>query len=302
MNTTLWYISILITILVWWTWLIISRKSSAQLNNSFLENVLITFGALIFNIWVFFGYILLGGSWNFEWNYFLYPFLSGVLWAFAGLFAFIACSKIGVGRAMAIWAPAGMVVSFLWWIAYYGEFSSNILSAIISVLVIIIWVSCVIRARNAQTDSRVAISGVIFALLASWVWWWTYLIPIKELSLDISPFITLLPLSIGMLFGALIIFCYKSRLQQPIKKVIILGYPIILSGVMWSLWNFFAIIAVLNLWIWKAYPLAELCTVVNAIFAVFFLKELQGTKNIKIFFIGTVISLIWAIWLSILKI
>lgn len=302
MNTTLWYISILLTILIWGTWLIISRRSAAGINNPFLENVLITFGALIFNVAIFIGYILLWWELSWDWTYFLYPFLSGILWAFAGLFAFIACSKIWVWKAMAIWAPSGMIVSFLWWILYYGEFSSNIFAAIAAVIVIVIWVSCVIYSRNAQDNSKIGLSGILFAFAASLVWGWTYLIPLKELSAQISPFFTLLPLSIGMLFGAVGIFIYKSNLDKPLQNILKIGYPIIVSWIMWALWNFFAIIAVLHLWMWKAYPLAELCTVVNALFAVFFLKEMKWHKNIHIFFIWTVVSLLWAIWLSILKI
>jgi len=302
MTEILGYISIILTILIWWTWLIISRKSAAKINNPYIENLLITIGAFIFNLLLFFAYIIWNGWIAFEFSYFLYPFLSWILWAFAWLFAMIACAKIGVWKAMAIWAPAGMVVSFLWWILYYNEFSSSLLYAILAVLIIIAGVSLVINARNKADDNKVIISWVLFAVAASLIWWGTYLIPIKELASEISVFITLLPLSVGMLFGAMGIYLSKTKRKNWNKVCVKTWFPIIVSWVMWALWNLFATIAVLTIGIWKAYPLAELCGVVNALFAVFFLKEIIDSSKIKIFLLWVIISFGWAIWLSILKI
>lgn len=298
---TLWFTSIILTILIWGTWLIFSRKASAKLSNPFFENLLITFGALLFNLVVFLIYIIFTNP-SIDFLLFLYPFLSGILWAFAGLFAFIAVSKIGVGKAMSIWAPSGMVVSFLWWVLYYWEFSGNLIYACLSVAIIVVWVVSVIRIRNEWDTSKLIFSGAMFAVLASLIWGWTYLIPIKELSDTISPFITLLPLSIGMFFWALWIFLVKSKRDICTLENIKTWLPIIYSGIMWALWNLFAIIAVLNIWIGKAYPLAELCGIVNAIFAVFFLREITDKKKIRLFFIATLVSFAGAIWLSILKI
>ncbi len=298
---TLWFTSIILTILIWGTWLIFSRKASAKLSNPFFENLLITFGALVFNLVVFLIYIIFTNP-SIDFLLFLYPFLSGILWAFAGLFAFIAVSKIGVGKAMSIWAPSGMVVSFLWWVLYYWEFSGNLIYACLSVAIIVVWVVSVIRIRNEWDTSKLIFSGAMFAVLASLIWGWTYLIPIKELSDTISPFITLLPLSIGMFFWALWIFLVKSKRDICTLENIKTWLPIIYSGIMWALWNLFAIIAVLNIWIGKAYPLAELCGIVNAIFAVFFLREITDKKKIRLFFIATLVSFAGAIWLSILKI
>ena len=121
----LWFISIFLTILIWGTWLIFSRKVATEIWNPFFENLLITLWALICNILIFVMYILYSGD-IFDVSLFLLPFLSGILWAFAGLFAFISISKIGVGKAMSIWAPSWMIVSFLWGVLYYKEFSWNI--------------------------------------------------------------------------------------------------------------------------------------------------------------------------------
>ncbi len=302
MTETIWYISIIFTILLWWVWLIFSRKSAAKLDNPFLENFLITFGAFIFNLGVFLVYVLYSSNFDFQFHYFLYPFLSGVIWAFACLFAMIACSKIGVGKAMAIWAPSGMVVSFLWWVLYYGEFSSSLIYAFASVILVIIWISLVIRARNPDDNTKILFSGVGFSIAASLVWWGTYLVPLKELSSDVSVFITLLPLSIGMLVGSAGIYGVKKRFAWLNRKNITIGVPIMLSGFVWAIANLFAIIAVLYIGMWKAYPLAELCAVVNALFAVFFLKEIIHKDKIKIFFLWVFIAIIGAIWLSILKI
>ena len=52
---------------------------------------------------------------------------------------------------------------------------------------------------------------------------------------------------------------------------------------MWAIGNMFAIIAVLSIGIGKAYPLAELCGIVNAIFAILVLKEITDTRKIYLF-------------------
>ena len=301
-NELLWYTSIVITILVWWTRLIFSRKSASKLNNPFLENFLITLWAIIFNILVFIWYYLYSGNFNFEFKYFLYPFISWIAWAFAWLFAFISISKIWAWKAFSIWAPSWMVVSFLWWILYYNEFSSNLFYATLSIITIIIWVLLVIKSRNKEYNNKIVFSWVIFAVLASLIWWWTYLIPLKELSLEVSAFYTLLPLSVWMIVGSFFIYLFKRNLDWLNYENVKIWIPIILSWFMWWVWNFFAIIAVLNIWIWKAYPMAELCWVVNALFAVYFLHEIKEKSKIKLFLLWTFISFSWAIWLSILKI
>ena len=145
MNELLWFIAVIITILVWWTWLIISRKSSGKLNNPFLENFLITLWAIIFNALVFIWYYFY--AWNLDYNitYFLLPFISWIAWAFAWLFAFISVSKIWAWKAFSIWAPSWMIISFLWWILYYNEFSSSLIYAILAIIMVIIWINIVIK-------------------------------------------------------------------------------------------------------------------------------------------------------------
>lgn len=301
-NELFGYISLLFTILIWWTWLIFSRKQAKTLNNPFLENFLITLWAIIFNISVFVWYWIYSWGVELKISFFIGPFIAGILWSLAWLFAFISCSKIGVWKAMSIWAPSGMIVSFLWWILYYNEFSSNIYYALIAIIIIIIWVSIVIQSRNNNVNTKWAISWSLFAIWASLIWWGTYLIPIKQLSNEISPFITLLPLSIGMVTWSYFIALFTHSFIHIHRKTIQHNYLIIVSGFMWALWNFFAIIAVMNLGIAKAYPLAELCGVVNALFAIYVLKEITNKRKINIFFIWMILSFSWAILLSFLKI
>ena len=166
---------------------------------------------------------------------------------------------------------------------YYKEFSSNLIYAIIAIVIIVIGVSTVIKSREEKDDKKVVISGALFALWASLIWGGTYLIPLKELSSEVSPFITLLPLSVWMVVWASVIAWYKKAFSDCSWNILKQNYLIVLSGFAWAIWNFFAIIAVLNLWIWKAYPLAELCGVVNALFAIYVLKEMKDKKKIKIF-------------------
>lgn len=295
------FLSIILTIFIWGTWLIFSRKASNELSNPFFENLLITFWALICNSLIFlFSLFYLWVS--FEISLFLFPFLSWILWAFAWLFAFISIAKIWVWKAMSIWAPSGMLVSFLWWVLYYNEFSWNFLYATAAITLIIIWVVTVIQVRNNNENSKIVFSGVIFAFLASLIWWGTYLVPIKELSTQISPFITLFPLSVWMFFGALWIFLVNSKKKNYSIKDIVKVRLIILSGFMWWVWNLFAIISVMSIGMGKAYPLAELCGIVNALFAIFVLKEIRDKNKISLFLLATTISFIWGIWLSILKI
>ncbi len=296
-----WFWSIILTILIWGTWLIFSRNASKKLANPFFENLLITLWALICNILIFLGYYLYSGE-SFDVSLLLFPFLSWILWAFAGLFAFISISKIGVGKAMSIWAPCWMIVSFLWGVLYYNEFSGNTLFAALAIAIIVIGVISVIRIRNSGDTKKLVISGAFFAFLSSLIWGGTYLVPLKELSSQISPFITLLPLSIGMLVWALGIFIVKNKTPLSQLKDHQLNLPILFSWFMWSVGNFFALIAVISIGIGKAYPMAELCWIVNALFAIFVLKEITDKKKIYLFLSATIVSFAGAIWLSILKI
>jgi glucose uptake protein GlcU len=302
MNELVWFIAIVITIIVWWIWLIIWKRASEKLNNNFLWNFLITIGALIFNILVFVVYYFYSNTFTFEYTYFLYPFIAWILWSLACLFAFISISRIWVWKAFSIWAPSSMIVSFLWWILYYDEFASNIIFASLAILIIIIWTIIVIKVKNKDENNKTAFSWIVFALLSSLIWWWTYLVPLKELSNEISPFYTLLPLSIWMLFWAFLIYWVKKRFEGLNLRNLKIWLPIILSWFMWWVWNLFAIIAVINIWIWKAYPMAELSWVINALLAVYVLKEIKWSSKIRIFLLWTFISFSWAIWLSVLKI
>jgi glucose uptake protein len=298
----IWFFGLFIAIVSWGTWLSFSRNASNTISNPFHENLLITLGALIFNTFLFIGYSFLNGFSWFSIPSFFLPFISGILWSFAWLFAFLAISKIGVWKAFSIWAPSWMVVSFLWWILYYKEFSGNLLSALFAVILVIIGVFLVIQSKTKKDNNKLVFSWVLLALSASLIWWGTYLMPIKELQSHTSPFLMLLPLNIWMVVGSLITLFIKEKNISLPKKLFKQGFPLLFSGVLWALGNLWATVAVLNIWMWKAYPLAELCWVLNALIAVFILKEIQEKNKIILFLLGTAVSFTWAIWLAFLKI
>jgi len=156
-NELIWFISITLTVLIWGTWLIFSRKEAQELSNPFLENIFITIWALICNTLIFLFYVLYHGV-SINISLFLLPFLSGILWACAWLFAFISISKIWVGKAMSIWAPSWMLVSFLWWVLYYNEFDWSIFYASIAVAIIIVWVISVLSIFCIFIESHMGLN------------------------------------------------------------------------------------------------------------------------------------------------
>ncbi len=178
----IWFGGLFVAIVSWGTWLSFSRNASNNINNPFYENLLITLGALIFNVFLFIGYCLLNWFSGFSVVSFFLPFISGVLWSFAGLFAFLAIAKIGVWKAFSIWAPSGMVISFLWGILYYKEFSGNLFSALLAVMLVITGVFLVIQSKTKKDNNKLVFSWVLLALSASLIWWPT-LCPLKNFNL-----------------------------------------------------------------------------------------------------------------------
>ena len=105
-----------ITVLTWGIWLTPSEK--VPLPNPQTRTFYVAAG----NLFLATIALLVVGVGKLSVEVFLLPFLGGVIWAIAGMFAFHATANIGMAKAIGTWAPLNILVGIFWGIILFGEF------------------------------------------------------------------------------------------------------------------------------------------------------------------------------------
>ena len=106
----------LLTVVAWGTWLAPSevvrfRNQQVRTFHVTLANLVLALGVGLFQ----------GLGTLLDPGIFWPPFLGGVIWSLSGVCAFNATHRIGVAKAMGVWAPLNILVSIGWGMILFGE-------------------------------------------------------------------------------------------------------------------------------------------------------------------------------------
>ena len=287
-----------ITVLAWGTWIAPSQNvpMKAQQTRTFYVTLAVLIMALIVSSFV--GYNGLNAT------TFWFPFIGGLIWSVSGWSAFIGTSKMGMAKAFGIWAPLNIVVSIIWGVTLFGEFSKTKLSTLLiamgAFLLIVAGILIIIFAGGGKEgNKKINIKGLAGAIGAG-IGFASYFIPIQIGTANNPQFnmwIGTLPLAVGMFIGSSILMVISRSSPKLEKRSDYLR--IMSTGLLWGIGNYGALAMMEMIGTGKGFTIAQLCVVVNALVGVYILKEPQPqTKAARLTLIGVVIATIGGIILG----
>lgn len=289
----------LLTLLGWGTWLAPSQK--VLFPNQQIKTLYVVLTNLVLAAPVAFWR---GGMGEVTTGMFWLTVLGGLIWAVGGWCAFTATNKLGIAKAFGIWAPLNIIVSLIWGAVLFHEFldirAGSILWLVIAILTVLAGILLIIFAKG--TDDPVESAGAsrpgIAAAMGAGIFWGSYFIPIKYSG--VSPWSGAFPLAIGMAAGG-VILALLSRESWKLKAsgdYVRAG----LTGALWSLGNYGALLLVDAIGAGKGFTIAQISLVISALIGIYWLHEPPpGTRVANRTLLGCVLATIGGIMLGNLR-
>jgi len=288
-----------ITLLGWGTWLAPSQKvvfPSQEIKTLYVVLTNLAIAALV-AFWR-------GGMGDVRAGAFWLTVFGGVIWAIGGWCAFTGTNKLGIAKAFGIWAPLNIIVSLIWGAVLFHEFinisAGAILLLLIAILAILTGVLLIIFAKgigDPASSANAAQLGIAGAIGAG-IFWGSYFIPVKYSA--VSPWAGAFPLAIGMTVGG-VILAVLSRQSWKLKARGDYGRAG-LTGTLWSLGNYGALLLVDAIGAGKGFTIAQISLVISALIGIYWLHEPPpGTRVANWTLVGCVLATIGGILLGNLR-
>lgn len=258
----------LTTVLCWGTWLTPIQNVPLRSQN------IKTFYIGLVNLVLTLAAALLQGPLNYNLKTFGLPFLGGIVWAISGYCAFTATEKLGLVKAIGIWAPLNIVTSIFWGAILFQELAAlsplKMAALAACVALIIAGVLIIIFARGTGgrvQDSRMLWIGVGGSIAAG-ILWGSYFI-LMNLS-ETSSWVSSFPFSVGMLACSigLLAVTRTSPLLEKSSTLRISG-----SAALWGIGNFSMLLLVGLIGAGRGFTISQLAVIVNALLGVYVLKD-----------------------------
>jgi glucose uptake protein len=236
------------------------------------------------------------------------PFLGGVIWGISGYFAFLGTSSIGIARSIGIISPMNMVVSIVWGVILFGEFThssiSTIILAIASVIIIITGIIIIVNAKKTTGDAgnnevlKKARKTGLMGIMVAGILWGSFFIPVRIS--DMSTWVAAFPMAVGIFTSSAVMALCAGKSFSLEKKSY---YPrVFLSGILWGIGNYACLKTMELLGTGKGFTIIQLNLAVNTLIGIFVFKEVQlKSKAAFLVFFGITLSLAGVILLGNLK-
>jgi glucose uptake protein len=297
MQTIIWA---LITVCAWGSWL--APSQAVNFPNQRLKTMYVTLANLILALVV--------ASWkglhHLDYKVFWLPFVGGLIWALSGSCAFAATRRIGIAKAMGLWAPLNIVVSMLWGVLLFGELvnleASALVLALAAIILIVTGISLIISAEDTNASSLLSgkkLFGVGYlGALGAGILWGSYFIPLRISA--VSMWVAALPMAMGMFSGSAIL-ALLTPTSLPLERRS--DYlRITLTGLLWGVGNYGSLRLMELIGTGTGFTIAQLGVVVNALIGIFWLKQPHPrTTAAQSTFIGVLLATLGAILLGNLK-
>ena len=212
--------------------------------------------------------------------------LGGLVWAWSGIAAVIAVQRLGIAKAMGVWAPLNILTSLAWGMGLFGEMlglsAMAALGALLSVggmiggILLIVFASDARQNENSHdkadaqpthmSGGAARLMGGLGAALIAGVGWGSYFIPIRLA--DASPWVAAFPLAVGMVIGAAVPLMIRGRVGRLSRPTKASGLAIA-AGLLWALGNYGSLQMMEQLGTGRGFALAQSCVVVNALLGIF---------------------------------
>lgn len=257
-----------------------------------------TLGAFIFALIVF-----LFRQPSLNWQVFLIGLIGGFLWAIGQSGQFHAMKDMGVSVAGPLSAGSQLVLGGLIGVFAFHEWtkSSQFVLGFTAFFALIVgfYFSAKRDPENAVTTDKSQYGKGLVSLTYSTVAYVTYVILFNNLSalwfnVHFDTLTIILPMSIGMILGAVTL----SGGQIKIEKVV---FKNMFVGIMWGIGNIFMLLAAAEAGNAIAFSFSQLGAIISTIGGILFLGEKKTKRELVYITIGTILFIIGAVLLAIVK-
>jgi glucose uptake protein len=290
----------LLTILAWGTWL--APSQNVKMKSQRLK----TFYVTLANLLVAFTAAAALGFRGLTWSMFLLPFVGGCVWTLSAVCALLGTSRLGMAKAVGIWAPLNIIFSFFWGMVLFGELvqsgAENLLLGFFSVLMIIAGILLIVMSggdkRALKSSQGKELKVGLLGALGAGALWGSYFVPIR-LS-QASLWVTAFPMALGMtVMGTVLVVLSRSVIALEKRG----DYArLMITGLLWSTGNYASLLTMEYLGTAKGFTLAQLNVVVNAVLGIFIFKNPPPRSRAALaIFAGILLALLGSIVLGNLK-
>ncbi|MBS7576895.1 MULTISPECIES: GRP family sugar transporter [unclassified Enterococcus] len=260
----------LIPSILWGTYSLVIPKFGG---NTGQQTLGVTLGALLFAI-ITFPFT----PHNYTGLNFTVSFVSGIVWAIGCLYQMKAFKSVGVSRTIPITTGMQLVGTSLMGVLFFGEWGTATALAIgISALVLLIIGITFTAYSEASEESSNLSKGIIIILISS-------VAIIANVMLirffNINSFDAILPQSLGMVCGALLITMKdENRFSKKTTQLMI-------PGLLWALGNLIMLYSNNNFGVAVGFSLSQLGLVISTIGGIVLLGEEKTVKEKRSIIIG----------------
>lgn len=292
-----------ITVLAWGTWLAPSEK--VVLPNLQTRSFYVALGNLLLAAIA----LIVTGPGRLTADLFLYPFIGGLIWSVAGWMAFTATSRIGMAKAMGIWAPLNIVVGIVWGMVLFGEFLEEgphtavfagcAVAAIVSGILFIVFPGKDEHPTRSETGRMAGFAGAFGAGIL----WGTYFVPTAWLARTIEgvdDWVVAFPLAVGMFAGSLVLVVAGRKAPRCATRTD--TFRLLASGLLWTVGNFSMLLLVARIGIGRGFTIAQMCVVMNALVGILIFHDPPPrSRAARLTLTGVVVATLGAVALGNLR-
>lgn len=237
------------------------------------------------------------------WQIFLIGFIGGLFWAIGQFGQFNSMKYMGVSVASPLSSGSQLVFGVLLGVFAFHEWTKQIQFIIgfiaMALLVVGFYFSAKRDPENAVVKEGHNYTKGLIALTYSTLGYVLYVILFNNLAVlwfnvHFDTLTIILPMSVGMIFGALVMGRFKIKMEKYV-------YRNIIDGVMFGVGNIFMLMAASAAGNAIAFSFAQLGVIISTIGGILFLGEKKTKKELVYVGIGSVLFVTGAILLAIVK-
>ncbi|MGM9887324.1 MAG: GRP family sugar transporter [Lactococcus sp.] len=233
---------------------------------------------------------------------FILGFVAGIIWSIGQSGQFLSMKYMGVSVASPLSAGFQLVLGGLLGAIVFHEWTTKIQFILGGIAMVLLMIGFYFSSKQdpdkvEKTKSGNMTKGLI-ALTYSTIGYVVYVILLNNLSglwfnLKVDTLTIIFPMSIGMMAGA-VLLGGKIKIQPVVFKNMFVG-------IMWGIGNVFMLLAASLAGNAIAFSFSQLGVIISTFCGILFLGEKKTKKEMGYIYIGTVLFVIGAILLGIVK-
>ncbi|WP_374286566.1 GRP family sugar transporter [Lactococcus sp.] len=233
---------------------------------------------------------------------FILGFVAGIIWSIGQSGQFLSMKYMGVSVASPLSAGFQLVLGGLLGAIIFHEWTTKIQFILGGIAMVLLMIGFYFSSKQdpdkvEKTKSGNMTKGLI-ALTYSTIGYVVYVILLNNLSglwfnLKVDTLTIIFPMSIGMMVGA-VLLGGKIKIQPVVFKNMFVG-------IMWGIGNVFMLLAASLAGNAIAFSFSQLGVIISTFCGILFLGEKKTKKEMGYIYIGTILFVIGAILLGIVK-